>query len=235
MKKAHILLVEDEENFGSVLKNYLELSGYMVDLAQDGNVGISKFKTGQFDLCILDVMMPFKDGFSVAREIRSRNKKVPIIFLTAKGEKEDQLKGYKAGGDDYLTKPFDTEVLLLKLERILHRAKIELIAHQEEISIGKFSFNPSTRVLSLNGKKDKLSPKESKLLLLLYKFQNRTLPRSVALNEIWNNDDYFSTRSMDVYIAKLRKKLKNDELVQIENIHSSGYLLKINSQTDFES
>lgn len=229
MKKAHLLLVEDEENFGSVLKNYLELSGYSVDLAQDGNVGVSKFKGGQYDLCILDVMMPFKDGFTVAREIRSKNKRVPIIFLTAKGEKEDQLKGYRAGGDDYLTKPFDTEVLLLKLERILERSQSEIISGNEELTVGSFSFNPSTRILSINGIEERLSPKEGKLLHLLCKYQNSTLPRQIALIEIWNNDDYFATRSMDVYIAKLRKKLKQDPSIEIENIHSSGYLLRINT------
>jgi len=226
MKKTHILLVEDEANFGSVLKNYLELSGYAVELAEDGNVGVSKFKSGVFDLCILDVMMPFKDGFTVAKEIRSRNKKIPIIFLTAKGEKEDQLKGYRSGGDDYLTKPFDTEVLLLKLERILERAESEALTESEELSIGQFSFNPSTRILSINGVEDRLSPKEGKLLHLLCKYRNSTLPRTIALTQIWNNDDYFATRSMDVYIAKLRKKLKPDSSIEIENIHSSGYMLK---------
>jgi DNA-binding response OmpR family regulator len=229
MKKARLLLVEDEENFGSVLKNYLELSGYSVDLAEDGNVGVSKFKGGNYDLCILDVMMPFKDGFTVAREIRSKNKKVPIIFLTAKGEKEDQLKGYRAGGDDYLTKPFDTEVLLIKLERILERSRGEIRSENEELSIGRFTFNPSTRILAINGAEDRLSPKEGKLLHLLCKYQNSTLPRQIALIEIWNNDDYFATRSMDVYIAKLRKKLNQDPSIEIENIHSSGYLLRINT------
>jgi len=226
--KAHLLLVEDEENFGSVLKNYLELSGYSVDLAEDGNVGVSKFKGGQYDLCILDVMMPFKDGFAVAKEIRSRNKQIPIIFLTAKGEKEDQLKGYRAGGDDYLTKPFDTEVLLLKLQRILERVKGDVILENKELSIGSFSFNPSTRILSINGAEERLSPKEGRLLHLLYKYKNSTLPRQIALTEIWNNDDYFATRSMDVYIAKLRKKLKPDSSIEIENIHSSGYIMRIN-------
>lgn len=227
MKKARILLVEDEENFGSVLKNYLELSGYDVDLAEDGNVGVSKFKVGNYDLCILDVMMPFKDGFTLAREIRNRDKKIPIIFLTAKGEKEDQLKGYKSGGDDYLTKPFDTEVLLLKLERIIERSQTEILAANEELEFGQFTFNPSSRILTFNGKTEKLSPKEGKLLHLLCKYKNSTLPRNVALTEIWNNDDYFTTRSMDVYIAKLRKKLKPDPSIEIENIHSLGYTLKV--------
>jgi len=227
MKKAHILLVEDEANFGSVLKNYLELSGYSVELAEDGNVGISKFKSGAFNLCILDVMMPFKDGFALAKEIRMKDKKIPIVFLTAKGEKEDQLKGYQSGGDDYLTKPFDTEVLLLKLERILERSKTEILAEDEELSIGQFKFNPSTRVLSIKGCDDRLTPKEGMLLHLLCKYRNSTLPRNVALTEIWNNDDYFSTRSMDVYIAKLRKKLRPDSSIRIENIHSLGYTLQI--------
>jgi len=227
MSKARLLLVEDEENFGSVLKNYLELSGYFVDLAQDGNVGVAKFKGGQYDLCILDVMMPFKDGFTVAKEIRSKNKQVPIIFLTAKGEKEDQLKGYRSGGDDYLTKPFDTEVLLLKLDRILERSTSDVFSEMEPLSIGQFTFDPETRILSINSQEDKLSPKEGKLLHLLCKYKNSTLPRSVALTQIWNNDDYFATRSMDVYIAKLRKKLKPDPSIEIENIHSHGYTLKI--------
>jgi len=228
MSKARLLLVEDEENFGSVLKNYLELSGYSVELAEDGNVGVSKFKHGAFNLCILDVMMPFKDGFTVAKEIRSKNKKIPIIFLTAKGEKEDQLKGYRSGGDDYLTKPFDTEVLLLKLERILERSQNIVLAETEELVLGQFTFTPSTRILIFKDSVDKLSPKEGKLLHLLCKYKNNILPRHVALNEIWKNDDYFATRSMDVYIAKLRKKLKPDPTIEIENIHSSGYLLRVN-------
>ena len=230
MKKSRILLVEDEENFGSVLKNYLELSGYSVELAKDGNIGVSRFKSGEYDLCILDVMMPFKDGFTVAKEIRKKDAHVPIVFLTAKGEKEDQLKGYKAGGDDYLTKPFDTEVLLMKIERMLKRSIVDHSNISESIELGKFSFYPSTRKLAINGTEERLSPKESKLLHLLCKYRNQIMPRSVALTEIWKNEDYFTARSMDVYIAKLRKKLRVDQSIEIENIHSAGYLLKVDIQ-----
>ncbi|MGB6037484.1 MAG: response regulator transcription factor, partial [Cryomorphaceae bacterium] len=199
--KARILLVEDEENFGLVLKNYLELSDYSVDLAPDGDVGFAKFKSNPYDLGILDVMMPRRDGFTLAKDIRKINTALPLIFLTARGEKEDHIKGYRVGGDDYLTKPFDTEVLLLKIEAILSRRNVK-IGKEEKILLGNFEYFPSKRELLFENKSSKLSPKENALLVLLHHYANRVMPRSEALNKIWGSEDYFTTRSMDVYVAK---------------------------------
>ncbi|MCZ4410126.1 response regulator transcription factor [Cryomorphaceae bacterium 1068] len=224
--KARILLVEDEENFGLVLKNYLELSDYTVDLAPDGDVGFAKFKSNSYDLGILDVMMPLRDGFTLAKDIRKINTELPLIFLTARSEKEDHIKGYQVGGDDYLTKPFDSEVLLLKIEAILGRRNYNAKS-EERIWLGEFEYLPSKRELKYHSDTTKLSPKENELLNLLNSYSNRVMPRSEALNKIWGNEDYFTTRSMDVYIAKLRKKLSKDQKISIENIHGSGYILTI--------
>lgn len=223
--RARILLVEDEENFGLVLKNYLELSDYSVDLAPDGDVGFAKFKSNTYDLGILDVMMPRRDGFTLAKDIRKLNTELPLIFLTARGEKADHVKGYQVGGDDYLTKPFDSEVLLLKIEAILSR-RTTIHRREERISLGDFDYSPSKRELTFKGDVIKLSPKENALLELLHSYTNRVMPRSEALNKIWGSEDYFTTRSMDVYIAKLRKKLSVDQRLTIENIHGSGYILR---------
>jgi DNA-binding response OmpR family regulator len=223
--KGRILLVEDEANFGQVLKSYLELSDYRVDLATDGDVGYSRFKSSEFDLCILDVMMPKRDGFSLAEDIRKIDRRVPLIFLTARGEKEDQIKGYRSGADDYLTKPFDSEVLLLKIERILERNGEE--KKPEVLEIGRYRYSPAKRLLELGDHSEKLSPKEGALLEMLVRYTNRVMPRSEALIKIWKNDDYFTTRSMDVYVAKLRKKLERDEAIQIENVHGTGYILHV--------
>ncbi len=227
-RKGRILLVEDETNFGSVLKNYLELSGYEVDWAQDGNVGYSSFKrNANYEICLLDVMMPYKDGLSLARDIRKINEQVPIIFLTAKGEKEDQIEGYKTGADDYLTKPFDTEILLYKIQSLLKRAGNGKEEIPDQLNIGAYVFKPQLRSLTFDDQMERLSPKESQLLLLLSQHMNRITPRSLALRQIWGQDDYFSKRSMDVYIAKLRKRLASDPNIDIENIHSEGYILKV--------
>jgi DNA-binding response OmpR family regulator len=225
--KAHILLVEDDQNFGSLLKNYLGLSGYRVEWAIDGNLGYSRFRQMKFDLCLLDVMMPYKDGFTLAEEIRKADTQVPIIFLTARGDKEDQIRGYRAGADDYLTKPFDSELLLIKLESVLKRTSIEVQAEPESYSLGSYSFIPRKRLLIHQDAEEKLSPKESALLSMLCKFQNEVMPRRKALMEIWNNDDYFATRSMDVYVAKLRKRLKKDPRLMLDNLHGEGYFFKV--------
>lgn len=222
---GRILLVEDEANFGQVLKSYLELADYHVDLATDGDLGFSRFKSAEFDLCILDVMMPKRDGFSLAEDIRKIDRKIPLIFLTARGEKEDLIKGYRSGADDYLTKPFDSEVLLLKIKRILERHGAE--EQPESLDIGRYRYSPAKRLLELGDKSEKLSPKEGSLLEMLVRYANRVMPRSEALIKIWNNDDYFTTRSMDVYVAKLRKKMARDEKISIENVHGTGYVLKI--------
>jgi len=228
MENNKILLVEDDPNFGTVLKDYLSLNDYNVTLAKDGLEGLIMFKNNDFDLCILDVMMPRKDGFSLAKDIRSTNLDVPIIFLTAKTMKEDVLKGYQAGADDYLNKPFDSEVLLYKIKAILQRKETEQSIEEEsfEFKIGRFDFNSKLRHLSFNAEEvQKLSPKESKLLKLLAVHKNDLMPRELALTKIWRDDNYFTSRSMDVYIAKLRKYLKKDINVEIINIHGEGFRL----------
>ncbi|MBL4667799.1 MAG: response regulator transcription factor [Flavobacteriales bacterium] len=227
-KKYSILLVEDEENFGSVLKNYLELSDYIVTLCTDGNQGLYSFKNNIYDLCIIDVMMPVRDGFSLATEIKKINPSIPLIFLTAKKLKEDILKGYQIGADDYITKPFDTEVLLYKLKAILNRngkpiQKEELINY----AFGIFNFNTETRELISKTTTKKLSPKEAELLKLLCENINQVVSRDVALNQIWNDNNYFTTRSMDVFIAKLRKYLKEDTAIEIINVHGNGFRLLV--------
>ncbi len=225
--KKNILLVEDEENFGSLLQNYLRLSGHKVDWAKNGATGYSTFISGNYDVCIFDVMMPHLDGFQLTEKIRDRGSQTPIIFLTAKKMREDMIKGYKAGADDYLNKPFDIEILLLKLEAIFCReGKAEL--EESHFAIGQFSYAVKPRSLTIYGESKKLSPKEGALLEMLCIHLNDILPREKALIEIWKEDNYFTTRSMDVYIAKLRKYLKDDESVRIENIHSSGYGLYVN-------
>lgn len=228
MLNKKILLVEDEENFGSLLQNYLKLSKYDVDWAKDGALGYSAFVKGNYDLCIFDVMMPNLDGFSLTEKIRKRGNDTPILFLTAKNLKEDILKGYKLGACDYLVKPFDVEVLIAKLDAIfnLERTKLDSINQEkQEFEIGAFKYNSKTRLLVGNEESKKLSPKEGALLNLLCQFKNDVMPREIALKEIWKEDNYFTTRSMDVYITKLRKYLRSDERICIENVHSSGYSL----------
>ena len=232
MKKnsKKILLVEDDLNFGNILKEYLQINNYDLVLARNGIDGYDKFLSAEFDLCILDVMMPFKDGFSLAKEIRSKNEEVPLIFLTAKNLKEDVLKGFKIGADDYLTKPFDTEVLLAKIKAIMNRKKIFNVPSSEDIifKIGKFHFNSKLRILSLEKNQFKLSPKENELLRLLIINVDDLLSREIALNKIWRDDSYFASRSMDVYIAKLRKYLSLDTNIEIINIHGEGFRLVVN-------
>jgi len=228
MGSKKILLVEDDPNFGTVLRDYLALNDYNVTHAKDGIEGLIMFKNNDFDLCILDVMMPRKDGFSLAQDIRSKNKEIPIIFLTAKTLKEDVLKGYQVGADDYLNKPFDSEVLLFKIKAILQRKESDTSAENEqfEFEIGGFFFNSKLRHLSVGeNEPQKLSPKESKLLKMLALHKNDLMPRELALTKIWRDDNYFTSRSMDVYIAKLRKYLKLDESVEILNIHGEGFRL----------
>ncbi|MBU79803.1 MAG: DNA-binding response regulator [Flavobacteriales bacterium] len=233
MKNKKILIVEDDPNFGSILRDYLSLNSYSVILAKNGVEGYEKFKKNDFDLCILDVMMPFKDGFTLAKEIREKNNNIPIIFLTAKTLKEDVLRGFKVGADDYLSKPFDSDVLLAKIKAILNRQSSIEIPESEDykFKIGIFSFNSKLRILKNEINKDliKLSPKESQLLKLMVLHLNDLMPRQVALNKIWRDDNYFTSRSMDVYIAKLRKYLKIDPNIEIINIHGEGFRLIIKS------
>jgi len=225
-----ILIVEDDPNFGSILKEYLIINDYDITLAKNGIEGFEKFKKDDFDLCILDVMMPYKDGFTLAKEIREKNDSVPIFFLTAKNLKEDVLKGFKIGADDYLTKPFDSDVLLAKIKAVLSRQNAPTLPNSDEFEFefSGFIFNSKLRFLTYKTDKPiKLSPKENQLLRLLVLHINDLLPRDIALNKIWRDDNYFTSRSMDVYIAKLRKYLSANEKVQILNIHGEGFRLVI--------
>ena len=227
-QQKNILLVEDEENFGSLLQNYLRLSKYNVDWEKDGTRGYSAFLKGDYDLCIFDVMMPKMDGFTLTEKIRARGNETPIIFLTARNMKEDMIRGYKVGADDYLNKPFDIEVLLLKLDVLFNRnTKGSTDLEQENYTIGNYRYEVKTRLLEHSEGSKKLSPKEGALLHLLCQYMNDVMPREKALQEIWNEDNYFTTRSMDVYITKLRKYLRKDGAVHIENVHSSGYGLYV--------
>ncbi|HIC32024.1 MAG: response regulator transcription factor [Flavobacteriaceae bacterium] len=229
--QKRILLVEDDPNFGTVLKDYLTMNDYEVTHAKNGMEGFEKFKRGDFDLCILDVMMPYKDGFTLAKEIREKNEDIPIVFLTAKAMKEDVLKGYKVGADDYLNKPFDSEVLLMKIKAIMQRKATDSLADskQFEFTIGDFHLNSKLRFLTFKEEEPiKLSPKENELLRLLALHENDLMPRELALTKIWRDDNYFTSRSMDVYIAKLRKYLKVDPNVEILNIHGEGFRLVVN-------
>lgn len=232
-----ILLVEDDQNFGDVLKSYLEMHDFDVRLATDGEKGLQTFKEGDFDLTITDVMMPKMDGFTMAKEIREENKIMPIIFLTAKTLKEDVLEGFKIGGDDYITKPFNSEELLYRVKAILKRTQKEADPKEDikEFEIGKYHFNYPLRELThekSNGKKhlEKLSPKEAHLLRMFCMHKNDVLPRSVALKKIWGEDNYFTARSMDVFVTKLRKYLSDDPDIEIVNIHGNGFRLLVRSE-----
>jgi len=226
MKSVKIFLVEDDLSFGSVLKSYLELNDYLVDWVDDGKYAVDHFRKGAFDICILDVMLPHVDGFTIASEIRKINNVVPIVFLTAKKLKEDVLKGYGSGGDDYVTKPFDTEILLAKIRAILARRDFQS-GTRDIFEIGKFVFNARLRTLTSDNEEKKLSPKEAQLLELLAVNPNELISREMALKKIWGADDYFTARSMDVYITKLRKFLSEDPRLNIKNIHGAGFQLII--------
>ena len=228
--KKKILLVEDDNNFGSILRDYLILHSYETTLAKNGIEGLEKFRKHNYDLCILDVMMPFKDGFSLASDIRSINDEVPLIFLTAKSLKEDVIKGFKIGADDYLIKPFDSEILLFKIKSIFKR-KISLKKVSDakvDYIFSSFKYNSKFRELQFkNDKPITLSPKEGKLLTLLLDNINDLTTREEALVKIWNDDNYFTSRSMDVYVTKIRKYLSKDPKIKIENIHGKGFKFSI--------
>ena len=228
MKLAKIFLVEDDLSFGSVLKSYLELNEYEVVWVDDGKNAIEHFKQDVFDICILDVMLPHVYGFTLATEIRNINPTVPIVFLTAKKLKEDVLKGYGAGGDDYITKPFDTDILIAKIRAILSRRDFQT-GNKDIFEIGKFIFNAKLRTLTSGDEEKKLSPKEAQLLELLALNPNELIGREMALKRIWGSDDYFTARSMDVYITKLRKFLSEDDRINIKNVHGAGFQLIIRS------
>lgn len=227
--KASIFLVEDDHNFGSVLKAYLEMNGYLVSWIDDGKDALREFGQQSYDICLLDVMLPNLDGFSIASGIKKIRPEIPFIFLTAKTLKEDILKGYSTGADDYVTKPFDSEVLICKIEAILARASGSVLtaAEQELFTLGKYTFNHDLREIDLDDMKQKLSPKEADLLRMLCQHRNEVLPRELALRTIWGEESYFTTRSMDVFISKLRKYLKDDPAIQILNVHGNGFRLMI--------
>ncbi|MBS2212394.1 response regulator transcription factor [Carboxylicivirga mesophila] len=223
-----VFMVEDDRNFGTVMKAYLEINKFEVTWVKDGLQAFKRFKEGQYDICILDVMLPNVDGFTIAREIKEYNQDIPIIFLTAKVMKEDVLEGFSTGADDYITKPFDSEILICKINAILNRNKRQQTEEvPSEYTIGNATFNHEFRTITIAGEEQKLSPKEADLLLLLCQTQNKVLPRDKALKQVWGETGYFTTRSMDVYITKLRKYLKDVEGVEIINIHGSGYQLRI--------
>ena len=226
-----ILLVEDEANFGAVLRDYLQINGYEVVLAKDGEEGWKAFNTHTFRLCILDVMMPKKDGFSLAKEIREVNSDIPIIFLTARSFKEDVHKGFEIGADDYISKPFDSEELLYRVKAILKRTEARETTPQTEIpdefDFGSFHFNYKLNTISHNGNPDRLSPKEADLLRQLLIHKNDLLPRDKVLRSLWGDDNYFNARSMDVFISKLRKRFKKDPKVKIENVHGKGFRMVV--------
>lgn len=224
-RKTRVLLVEDDPNFGSIMKAYLELNDYHVVLKADGHQGLAAFRSEPFDIGILDVMMPQMDGFTLAREIRKVNSDIPFVFLTAKTLKEDMLEGFKAGADDYITKPFDSEVLLYKLKVILNRRKKDIDGAHREIRVGSFTFNTILRTLDNGTGAIQLSPKEAGLLTMLCTSRDGVLLRKDALEKIWGADNYFNGRSMDVFIARLRKYLKSDPTIEIANIHGNGFRL----------
>ncbi|MEI8109682.1 MAG: response regulator transcription factor [Chitinophagia bacterium] len=225
-KKTKLLLCEDDTNLGMVLKTYLELNDFDVTLERDGRLGLAAFQREKYDLCLLDVMMPNMDGFTLAEEIRDVDPDIPLFFLSAKTMKEDIIQGYKLGADDYITKPFDSEVLLMKIRAILKRNEEENRVNDNiEFDLGTYHFNPKLRELKQGEQKITLSPKENDLLKMLAEHKNDLLPRERALKKIWGSDTYFNGRSMDVYIAKLRKYLKEDPQIEIVNIHGNGFRL----------
>ena len=225
-QKTKLLLAEDDENLGLLLREYLIAKGYDADLYPDGEIAYKGFMKEHYDICILDIMMPKKDGFTLAKDIRIVNADIPILFLTAKNMKEDVLEGFKLGADDYITKPFSMEELILRIEAILRRTSQENQASAQPVfTLGRFSFDTRKQILSEGENAVKLTTKESDLLKLLCQNANKILERNYALKSIWIDDNYFNARSMDVYITKLRKHLKAEKSVEIINVHGKGYKL----------
>jgi DNA-binding response OmpR family regulator len=229
-QKKSLFFVEDDLSFGAVLKSYLEICNFSVTWIDDGKHAFSAFREGTFDLCLLDVMLPHVDGFSIGRDIRAVNPRIPIIYLTAKSLKEDIITGYRLGADDYIVKPFDTDVLLYKIAVVLRRSEGAANPEDQLIQIGNYIFDPKLREIKLNGVKQLLSPKESALLILLCEYKNELLAREIALKRIWGDDGYFTTRSMDVFITRLRKYLRDDPTIEIRNIHGSGFIMTLGKE-----
>lgn len=224
-EKLKLFLCEDDENLGMLLREYLQAKGFDTDLFPDGEAGYKGFVKEKYDLCVLDVMMPKKDGITLVKEIRAINSEIPIIFLTAKNMKEDILEGFKAGADDYITKPFSMEELVLRIEAIIRRVRGKKVKEQQVYNFGNLKFDTQKQILTIADQETKLTTKESELLALLCAHANQILERNHALKQIWVDDNYFNARSMDVYITKLRKLLKADPEIEIINIHGKGYKL----------
>ena len=226
--KVKILLVEDDTNLGFVIQDALKKEGYEVFLCLDGVEGLKKFNTENFHLCVFDVMMPKKDGFTLAQDVRKQNSAIPILFLTAKAEIDDKIEGLKAGGDDYITKPFNTEEFLLRVKSLIRRSNPDLEDKQEtKFAIGSILYDTENyKLVYANKEEKKLTKKEAKILSLLVQYKGKVLPRDVVLNAVWGQDDYFVGRSLDVFITKIRKYLKVDENVKINNIHGVGFKLE---------
>jgi DNA-binding response OmpR family regulator len=226
--EINILLAEDDFSLGFVIVDQLKLDGYRVTLATDGSDALKRFNEKQFHLCIFDVMMPKKDGFTLASDIRKINSEIPILFLTAKTMTEDKVQGFKSGGDDYLTKPFSVEELQLRIKALLRRVNIKVDKPEDKIiSIGHFQFDTENLCLTIQNSKKSLTKKEAQILKLLFKFNGQVLPREVILNAVWGQNDYFVGRSLDVFITKLRKYLKDDDRIVLSNIHGVGFKLEI--------
>ena len=223
--ETSILLAEDDLNLGQLLQTYLRSKGFKVSLAQNGKIAFEKFNRDEYDFCIFDIMMPEMDGFTLAKEIREIDKKVPILFLSAKAMKEDKLEGFSIGADDYLTKPFQMEELLARINAIMRRIPTKTAEEVGNIEIGSIKYEPEFRMLHLKDEVKKLTTKENQLLQLLVKNKNEILDRHATLRAIWGDDNYFNGRSMDVYIAKLRKALKEDVNIEIMNVHGKGFKL----------
>jgi DNA-binding response OmpR family regulator len=226
----NILLAEDDTNLGELLSSFLKNKGYTVDLTRNGKLAFSQFNMKRYDFCIFDVMMPEMDGFTLAKEIREIDKKIPILFLTAKSMKEDKLEGFALGADDYLTKPFSMEELLARITAIMRRSDINEDNVEEKYPIGNIDYEPTYRILHLKEGQKKLTTKENQLLHLLIKNKNDILDRQATLRAIWGDDNYFNGRSMDVYIAKIRKLLKEDPRIEIMNVHGKGFKLVIKGE-----
>lgn len=227
-KKPRVLLAEDDVSFGKILKDYLTLNGFEVVHTKDGVDGWNTFRHHHFDICVLDIMMPKRDGLELADQIRKENKNIPIFFLTSKARKDDMVQGYNTGADDYIIKPVDADILLHKIKAILKRTeKTEVVPEQDEYNIGQYKFSYSARALSMNGEKEVLSPKEAELLKEFCANKNQLVKREDILRKIWKEVNYFTGRSMDVYVVKLRKHLQNDSKISIINLPKSGYILEV--------
>ena len=227
MSRPHILFVDDEEQFSSMTKEYLEAKGFEVTLRHNADDGLSTFKIHTFQLCIFDVRMPIKDGFTLAEEVRALDEFIPIVFLTGQTQKADRIKGLTIGADDYITKPFSMEELFLRIKAILKRVNFQAPQKTEHFEIGNYSFDAISRELTIGSAVTKLTAIESKLLMLFCEHKNKLLPRDFALSRIWQDEDYLKGRSLNVYVSKLRTYLKSDEKIEILNVHGEGYRMVV--------